>query len=363
MADYYIRLDNLAVGYQGKPLIHNINIGIDKGEIVTLIGPNGSGKSTILKSITRQLKWIAGNVFYDETSLLELSYKDMASKMAVVLTERIKTEYMTCHDVVAMGRYPYTGHLGILTAEDEQIVEEAMNIVHATDLGNRNFNAISDGQRQRILLARAICQEPEIMVLDEPTSFLDVKHKLELLSILEHMAREKHITVIMSLHEIELAQKVSDKVMCVKGETITQYGRPEEIFTEELVRKLYEIENGYFDPLFGSMELPKVEGEPKVFVISSGGNGIPVYRKLRKEQIPFAAGILYRNDVDYQVAKVLASQVITEESFREISDERYETALKTIQKCDRVIDAGVEIGSINQKISDLIEEAKRLGKL
>ena len=363
MADYYIRLDNLAVGYQGKPLIHNINIGISKGEIVTLIGPNGSGKSTILKSITRQLKWIAGNVFYDETSLLELSYKDMASKMAVVLTERIKTEYMTCHDVVAMGRYPYTGHLGILTAEDEQIVEEAMNIVHATDLGNRNFNAISDGQRQRILLARAICQEPEIMVLDEPTSFLDVKHKLELLSILEHMAREKHITVIMSLHEIELAQKVSDKVMCVKGETITQYGRPEEIFTEELVRKLYEIENGYFDPLFGSMELLKVEGEPKVFVISSGGNGIPVYRKLRKEQIPFAAGILYRNDVDYQVAKVLAAQVIVEEPFRAIGDETYKMALKTIQKCDRVIDAGVEIGSINHKIVDLIEEAKRLGKL
>ncbi len=363
MADYEIQLDNLAVGYQGKPLIHNINIGIHKGEIVTLIGPNGSGKSTILKSITRQLKWIAGNVFYDDTSLLKLSYKDMASKMAVVLTERIKTEYMTCHDVVAMGRYPYTGRLGILTAEDEQIVEEAMNIVHATDLGNRNFDAISDGQRQRILLARAICQEPEIMVLDEPTSFLDVKHKLELLSILEHMAREKHITVIMSLHEIELAQKVSDKVMCVKGETIAQYGRPEEIFTEELVQKLYEIENGYFDPLFGSMELPKVEGEPKVLVISSGGNGIPIYRKLRKEQIPFAAGILYQNDVDYQVAKVLAAQVIVEEPFREIRDETYKMALKTIQKCDKVIDAGVEIGSINHKIVDLIEEAKRLGKL
>ena len=363
MADYYIRLDNLSVGYQGKPLIHNINIGINKGEIVTLIGPNGSGKSTILKSITRQLKWIAGNVFYDDTSLLKLSYKDMASKMAVVLTERIKTEYMTCHDVVAMGRYPYTGRLGILMAEDEQIVEEAMNIVHATDLGNRNFNAISDGQRQRILLARAICQEPEIMVLDEPTSFLDVKHKLELLSILEHMAREKHITVIMSLHEIELAQKVSDKVMCVKGETITQYGRPEEIFTEELVQKLYEIENGYFDPLFGSMELPKVEGEPKVLVISSGGNGIPIYRKLRKEQIPFAAGILYQNDVDYQVAKVLATQVIVEKPFREIRDETYKMALKTMQKCDRVIDAGVEIGSINYKIVDLLEEAKRLGKL
>lgn len=237
MTDHYIRLDNLAVGYQGKALIHDINIGINKGEIITLIGPNGSGKSTILKSITRQLKWIAGNVFYDDTSLLQLSYKEMASKMAVVLTERIKTEYMTCHDVVAMGRYPYTGRLGILTAKDEKIVEEAMETVHALELGNCNFNEISDGQRQRILLARAICQEPEVMILDEPTSFLDVKHKLELLSILERMVREKHITVIMSLHEIELAQKVSDKVMCVKGETITHYGQPEDVFTEPIIRE------------------------------------------------------------------------------------------------------------------------------
>lgn len=363
MADYYIQLDKLAVGYQGKTLIHDINIGINKGEIVTLIGPNGSGKSTILKSITRQLKWISGNVFYDNTSLLKLSYKEMASQIAVVLTERIKTEYMTCHDVVAMGRYPYTGRLGILTAQDEQIVEEAMKIVHAQELGNRNFNEISDGQRQRILLARAICQEPEIMVLDEPTSFLDVKHKLELLSILEHMAREKHITVIMSLHEIELAQKVSDKVMCVKGETIAHYGRPEEIFTEEVVQELYEIENGYFDPLFGSMELPKVEGIPKVFVISSGGSGIPVYRSLRKKQIPFAAGILYPNDIDYQVAKVLAAQVITEEAFQEISDRTYDEAVRMVQHCDMVINAGVQIGSINQKILSVIDEAKRLGKL
>ena len=362
MTNHYIRLDNLAVGYQGKALIHDINIGINKGEIVTLIGPNGSGKSTILKSITRQLKWIAGNVFYDDTSLLQLSYKEMASKMAVVLTERIKTEYMTCHDVVAMGRYPYTGRLGILTAKDEKIIEEAMETVHALELGNCNFNEISDGQRQRILLARAICQEPEVMILDEPTSFLDVKHKLELLSILERMVREKHITVIMSLHEIELAQKVSDKVMCVKGETITHYGQPEDIFTEPIIRELYEIENGYFDPLFGSMELPKIEGNPKTFVISSGGNGIPIYRKLRKEQIPFIAGILYQNDVDYQVAKVLATQVIEETPFEEISNRAYEEAIKAVQMCDTVIDAGVQIGSANRKLLDIIEEAKRLGK-
>ena len=227
MADYYFKMDDMAVGYQGKTLIHDINIGIDKGEIVTLIGPNGSGKSTILKSITKQLKLIGGKVFFDDTSLQEMSYKELSSNMAVVLTERIKTELMTCHEIVATGRYPYTGRLGILTPEDEQIVDEAMKAVHAEDLGNRDFNAISDGQKQRVLLARAICQEPEIIVLDEPTSFLDVRYKLELLAILERMARKKHITVIMSLHEIDLAQKVSDKIICVKGDTIAHYGKPE----------------------------------------------------------------------------------------------------------------------------------------
>ena len=156
MADYYFKMDDMAVGYQGKTLIHDINIGIDKGEIVTLIGPNGSGKSTILKSITKQLKLIGGKVFFDGTSLQEMSYKELSSNMAVVLTERIKTELMTCHEIVATGRYPYTGRLGILTPEDEQIVDEAMKAVHAEDLGNRDFNAISDGQKQRVLLARAI---------------------------------------------------------------------------------------------------------------------------------------------------------------------------------------------------------------
>ena len=197
MDNYYFHMDNLSVGYDKKALIHDICIGIKKGEIVTLIGPNGSGKSTILKSITRQLQIIGGKVYFDDRNLNSFSYKELSTRMAVVLTERMRPELMTCHEIVATGRYPYTGRLGILTPEDEQIVDEAMKAVHAEDLGNRDFNAISDGQKQRVLLARAICQEPEIIVLDEPTSFLDVRYKLELLAILERMARKKHITVIM----------------------------------------------------------------------------------------------------------------------------------------------------------------------
>ena len=246
MAEIYFHTTDLAVGYNGKALIHDINFAIEKGEIVTLIGPNGSGKSTILKSITRQLKLIGGNVFVASEELERIRQRELARKMAVVLTERMKPELMTCRDVVSTGRYPYTGRLGMLTAEDEAIVTAAMERVHALELSNRDFNAISDGQRQRVLLARAICQEPEIIVLDEPTSFLDIRHKLELLDILKNLVREKNVAVILSLHELDLAQKVSDRVVCVTNERIDRCDTPENIFTDEYIARLYGIEKGVY---------------------------------------------------------------------------------------------------------------------
>ena len=344
MDNYYFHMDNLSVGYNRKALIHDICIGIKKGEIVTLIGPNGSGKSTILKSITRQLQIIGGKVYFDNQNLLSFTFRDLSTRMAVVLTERMKPELMTCHDIVATGRYPYTGRLGILTREDEEKVEEAMKAVHAEALGSRDFNNISDGQRQRVLLARAICQEPDIIILDEPTSFLDIKHKLDLLSILRDMAKKKQITVIMSLHEIDLAQKIADKIICVKGDTISHFGKPEEIFEENMIRELYEINNGFFDPLFGSIELPKPEGEAKTFVICGNGTGIPVFRQLQKVHTTFIAGVLYTNDVDYRLARLLADQVITEKPFMEISGETFQKALKAMESCDRVICTSVPVG-------------------
>ena len=355
---YFFRTDQLTVGYDGKPLIREINIQLKKGEILTLIGPNGAGKSTILKSITRQLATISGTVYLDKEKMAKMTNKEVSQKLAVVLTERMRPELMTCEDIVATGRYPYTGTLGILSAEDKTKVKKSMETVHAWDLKDRDFTAISDGQRQRILLARAICQEPEVMILDEPTSYLDIRHKLELLTILRKMAKENGITVIMSLHEIDLAQKISDQVICVKGDRIAEFGDPEEIFTEATIRDLYEIDNGYYDPIFGSVELPKPEGEPEVLVLSSGKTGIPVYRKLQKAGIPFAAGILYPGESDYQLARLLASGIISEEPYEPISDETYQKALKIMEKCGKVINAGVKVGSMNQKMGELLRIAE-----
>lgn len=363
MEKQYVQIAGLSVGYHRNVLIHDICLDIGKGEIVTLIGPNGSGKSTILKTITRQLEKIDGKIVFADRDLHKLSFKELATRMAVVLTERVNPELMTCYDIVATGRYPYTGRMGILSKEDERKVYDALNAVHGEELAERPFDAISDGQKQRILLARAICQEPEIIILDEPTSYLDIKYKLELLSILRTMAKEKNITVIMSLHEIDLAQKISDKIICVKGEKIPWYGMPEEIFKDEIIQELYGMDNGHFDTVFGSVELPGASGNPEVFVISACGNGIPVYRRLQKEQIPFAAGILYTNDLDYQVAKYLASEVVTEQPFCRISDQSFDKALQLMRQCNEIINAGVPVGEYNIKMHLLLEEAEKMGRL
>lgn len=360
---YFFHTDQLTVGYDGKPLIREINIQLKKGEILTLIGPNGAGKSTILKSITRQLATISGTVYLDKQLMSQMSNKEVSQKLAVVLTERMRPELMTCEDIVATGRYPYTGTLGILSAEDKVKVKEAMETVHAWDLKDRDFTAISDGQWQRILLARAICQEPEIIVLDEPTSFLDIRHKLELLTILKQMVLDNQLTVIMSLHELDLAQKVSDKVICVHGEYIEKYGAPEEIFTSDYIRNLYGITRGSYNAAFGCVEMEPPKGTPQIFVIGGNGSGIPIYRKLQRQGIPFAAGVLHTNDVDYQVASALAAQVVAEKPFECISQKNYENAAELMKQCQKVICPLKEFGTMNAANKELLNLARKLGIL
>ncbi|MBR3636881.1 MAG: ABC transporter ATP-binding protein, partial [Lachnospiraceae bacterium] len=207
----------------------------------------GAGKSTVLKSIARQLSVIEGSVFLDGKNLSLMSSKEVSTRMAVLLTERMKSEMMTCGDVVATGRYPYTGYFGVLGKEDKQAVRDAMELVKVTDLADRDFTEISDGQRQRVMLARAIAQEPEIIILDEPTSFLDIRHKLEFLSVLEKMKDEKNVTVVMSMHELELAGRISDKILCLKGEYADRFGTPQEVMDKEYIRGLFGIDKELSD--------------------------------------------------------------------------------------------------------------------
>lgn len=363
MSDVCLYTEDLSVGYNSKPLIRQIALRLGRGEIVTLIGPNGAGKSTILKSIIRQLDLVHGAVYLDGRDMAGLTERDVSRKLSVLMTAHIRPELMTCFDVAATGRYPYTGRLGILSQEDREKVAQCLELVHASDLADADFSRISDGQRQRVLLARALCQEPEVMVLDEPTSFLDIRHKLELLAILKDMVRTRKLAVLMSLHELDLAQKISDFVVCVRGDVIDRQGTPEEIFTPDYIMKLYGAARGSYNALFGSLELEAVPGEPEVFVIGGGGSGIPVYRRLQRQGVPFAAGILAENDVDFPVASALAVQTVAEKPFQPMGEEAFCRAEALMGRCRRVICPLTDFGSVNEKNRLLRDMAQKAGKL
>ena len=209
-----IKTENLSIGY-GSDLIKEICIEAVPGKIVTLIGPNGSGKTTLLRTLIGELESRGGVVYLNGKDKSLLSSYDTAKAMSMVMTEKIRTELMTVREVVEVGRYPYTGKLGILTEEDKDKVRDAMEQTDTSLLADRYFNELSDGQKQRALLAKAICQEPDVLILDEPTSYLDIRYKIDHLGKIRRFASEKNIAVLMSLHELDIARKVSDVVVAV----------------------------------------------------------------------------------------------------------------------------------------------------
>ncbi|MBR1865793.1 MAG: ABC transporter ATP-binding protein [Lachnospiraceae bacterium] len=362
MKDYYIHTEKLCVGYNGTSLIKDMEIVLKKGEILTLIGPNGAGKSTVLKSIAGQLEPLSGVVWMENEALSQMTGGERAKKMSALFTEKIKTEMMTCRDVTATGRYPYTGRFGILSQEDERIVEEVMDLVHVADIGEQDFRRVSDGQRQRVMLARAICQEQEILILDEPTSYLDVRYKLEFLSTLQEMREKKGLTVILSLHELELAARISDQILCLKGEYVNRYGTPEEIFRSGYMRELFDIGTGSFDEENGSMELEPPMGIADVFVIAGGGSGRSAYRRLQREGKAFRTGILYENDLDVPVARALASEVFVTKAFEPVQRHTVERAKEGLNQCRRVICCRESFRSFEAANRELLAYAGQTGK-
>ena len=259
----FCRTDDLAIGYGKTPLMEHIRLGAEKGSILTLIGPNGAGKSTLLKTLAAQLAPQGGAVLLDGKSLADYSGPERARKMALMVPHTRRTELTTCFEMASAGRYPYTGRLGVLSAEDRRQVHAALALVGAEALAGRDFNCISDGQRQRVLLARAICQQPELILLDEPTSFLDIKGKAELLAILKSLARDKKMAVILSLHELELAQKISDKVVCVSAAGVSDVMTPGQAFARENICKIYDLSDEQYAFLYGEAKKPAETGQPR----------------------------------------------------------------------------------------------------
>lgn len=260
---------HLDVGYDGVTVVKDVNLSVAPGQVVTLIGPNGAGKSTILKTVTGHVKALAGQVVLAGEDLSKLTGNQRSRRLSVLLTDRLRSELLTCADVVEAGRYPYTGSLGILTAADKEKVHEAMVLTKVWDLRNQDFMQLSDGQQQRVMLARAICQEPDVLVLDEPTNHLDVRYQIELLGILRQLARDKGVGILMTVHELMLARRASDWLVCVKAGSVVAQGTPEEVFVPSVIDDLFDLEPGTYDVATGDVVIDVADGRD---ALKAGGH-------------------------------------------------------------------------------------------
>ena len=357
-----LHTEKLSVGYGTKIVVGDIALEARTGEVLCLIGPNGAGKSTLLKTLIRALPPTAGTVYLDGRALDAYRERELARLSAAVLTARPEPELLRCREVVAMGRYPYTGRLGVLTREDRRVVTESMEKVGVTGLAETDFALLSDGQRQRVMLARALCQQPRLLILDEPTSFLDIRHKLEFLQLIRELVSGGELAVVMSMHELELAQRFADRLLCIRDGRVDRVGTPEEVFSNGYIETLYGMQRGSYDALAGTAEAPRIEAPPRVFVIGGGGSGVALYWRLRRRGIPFAAGVLPENDLDTPTARALASVVITDLANEPVSRERVDEALFILKACESVV-CTTAFGSVNRENRCLLTWAQEAGKI
>ena len=356
-----LELRGLDVGHGRRALVRDVCLAVRPGQVVALIGPNGSGKTTILRTVAGQLRALGGVVELFGRPLACVPAAERARTLSVMLTGRPQTELLTCRDVVEAGRYPFTGRLGVLGEKDDAAVAAAMEATGVAELADRDFAHVSDGQRQRVLLARALCQEPQVLLLDEPTSYLDVRSQLDVLQLLRREARERDVAVVASLHEIDLAQKAADHVICIKDGCVMCQGTPDEVFTAERVAELYDLAPGAYDPAFGSVELARPAGEPEVFVIAGGGSGAACFRRLARAGTPFATGVLHEHDSDGLLAAQLASRVIFEKDFEPVSAESVARAREVLLSCREVMCCVGAFGTGNARNAELLNAARAAG--
>ncbi|EQK80337.1 ABC transporter family protein [Clostridioides difficile DA00130] len=356
-----MKTNNLSVGYNNKVVISNINVEVKNGEILCLLGSNGAGKTTLLRSLSKLISPIKGEIYLNGVNINCISRKALSKKMALVLTNRLLGDLMTVQDIVNIGRYPYTGFFGSLSKKDLIMVDEALESVDALHLKKRYFDELSDGEKQKVLVARALVQEPEIIILDEPTTHLDIKHRLELINILKKLSKEKSISVILSLHEIDIALKSCDKVALIKNNKVIAYGQPEDVVDEDIINSLYELDDKNFNSLLGSVEISN-KSKNEVFIIGGGGKATPIYRAFTKKGIGLYSGIIHENDIDYEIGRTMGIKMFTENPFEPISDESFNLAIRNLNDSKIIIDTGFSVGETNKRNIDIIKEALKLDK-
>jgi len=253
-----VDLQHVSIGYQSRKkhtiIASDINVQLHKGTLVCLLGKNGIGKSTLLRSITNVQPVLSGEIYIKGTSIRKFSPAAFSKTISLVLTERLPESNLTVYEIVALGRQPYTNWIGTVTEADKNFIDKALNETNTHHLSDQKINELSDGQLQKVMIARAIAQDTELIILDEPTAHLDIHHKIETFSLLKKLAQEFGKTIIISTHEIQIALQLADELWLMKENSFTAGS------TEVL------IDNGSLTSLFSS-QLITFDKNLKQFII------------------------------------------------------------------------------------------------
>lgn len=237
-----LNANQLSIGYSESIIVRDLNLTIPTGKITALVGANGSGKSTILKTMSRLMKPAGGSVLLDGKSIHSQSTKEVARQLAILPQNPTAPDGLTVSELVAYGRYPHQKGFGSLTSEDRRIVANAIEVTGMTAFGDRPIERLSGGQRQRAWIAMALAQETEILFLDEPTTFLDMAHQLEVLQLLQMLNDREGRTIIMVVHDLNHASRYAQHMVAIKSGTVISEGTPGEVMTPEVLRKVFGIE-------------------------------------------------------------------------------------------------------------------------
>jgi iron complex transport system ATP-binding protein len=236
---------NLSLGYQ-KPLFTDLNLTLPEKRLICLIGRNGAGKSTLLRTLAGMKKPLAGNVFLDGKMMSKMSEKEISKRLSIVLTDPVKVPYMTVNDLVMFGRYPHFGGQVKITPEDNAIVSSAIHSVGIEDLKNRQLTTLSDGERQKAILARSIAQQTDFIILDEPAAFLDFPSKIELMRLLKKLVKEHSKAILLSTHDIEMSIAISDMLWLIDNQRNIITGTPEELIENQIIAETFNIPSSFF---------------------------------------------------------------------------------------------------------------------
>lgn len=244
-----LEVRDLSMGYGKLCIADNISFSLKQGEILCLLGPNGCGKSTLLRTLSGAQPALSGDILLEGRPLHTYTPTEKASRLSVVTTEREVKAELTCREVVLLGRYPYMNLLLTERPEDTEILNRVMEQTGTKEMEDRQYHTLSDGQKQRIMLARALCQDTPLILLDEPASFLDLFHQIELIRMLKTAAGQGK-TMVIALHDTRQARVLSDRILAFTGDGETRLDLPENILTSEGIRQIYGLSGVHMDPMY-----------------------------------------------------------------------------------------------------------------